>query len=276
LENNRWIYVGGTFDLFHYGHARFLEQCSKYGKVIVAINTDDFCERYKRKPVLTLGERIESVAACKWVDEVIVNIGDEDSGVTIDTIKDKKVTHIAHGDDWTGDSLIEQLGISQEWLDERGISMLYVPYTKGISTEINLTSLRHEFPSVIFHEEPNKEDWGHDKRAKGLDLATSDYVGWFNHDDSYNPDYISEMMRHAEDGNDVVYCGWSGNHTPEFRLASSTSGNYIVRTKVGRDAGYGDRHYEADGTFINRIAALTTFIKFVNRVLYYHNEVKYA
>jgi len=134
LENNRWIYVGGTFDLFHYGHARFLEQCSKYGKVIVAINTDDFCERYKRKPVLTLGERIESVAACKWVDEVIVNIGDEDSGVTIDTIKDKKITHIAHGDDWTGDSLIEQLGISQEWLDERGISMLYVPYTKGIST----------------------------------------------------------------------------------------------------------------------------------------------
>ncbi len=134
MENNRWIYVGGTFDLFHYGHARFLEQCSKYGKVIVAINTDDFCERYKRKPVLTLGERIESVAACKWVDEVIVNIGDEDSGVTIDTIKDKKVTHIAHGDDWTGDSLIEQLGISQEWLDERGISMLYVPYTKGIST----------------------------------------------------------------------------------------------------------------------------------------------
>lgn len=134
MTSDRWIYVGGTFDLFHYGHARFLEQCSKYGRVIVAINTDDFCERYKRKPVLTLGERIESVAACKWVDEVIVNIGDEDSGVTIDTIKDKKVTHIAHGDDWTGDSLIEQLGISQEWLDERGISMLYVPYTKGIST----------------------------------------------------------------------------------------------------------------------------------------------
>ena len=129
-----WVYVGGTFDLFHYGHARFLEQCAERGKVIVAINTDDFCERYKRKPVLTLGERIESVRACRWVDEVIVNIGDEDSGVTIDTIQDKKVAHIAHGDDWTGNSLIEQLGISQGWLDERGISMLYVPYTNGIST----------------------------------------------------------------------------------------------------------------------------------------------
>ena len=129
-----WVYVGGTFDLFHYGHARFLEQCAQHGKVIVAINTDDFCDRYKRKPVLTLGERIESVRSCRWVDDVITNIGDEDSGLTIDTIRDKEVKYIAHGDDWTGDALIDQLGISQEWLYMRGISMIYIPYTKGIST----------------------------------------------------------------------------------------------------------------------------------------------
>ena len=129
-----WVYVGGTFDLFHYGHARFLEQCADHGKVIVAINTDDFCERYKRRPILSLGERIESVRACKWVDEVIVNVGDEDSGLTIDLVKDKTISAIAHGDDWTGPELIDQLGISQDWLDKRNIQMLYVPYTAGIST----------------------------------------------------------------------------------------------------------------------------------------------
>ncbi len=144
----------------------------------------------------------------------------------------------------------------------------------ALASEINLTSLRHEFPSVIFHEEPNKEDWGHDKRAKGLDLATSDYVGWFNHDDSYNPDYISEMMRHAEDGNDVVYCGWSKNANPQFAHSSSTSGNFIVQIDKGRAAGYADRHYEADGTFINRIVEKAKSIAFCNRVLYYHNEVR--
>lgn len=129
-----WVYVGGTFDLFHYGHAAFLEQCAKRGKVIVALNTDEFAARYKRHTVLTLGERLESLRACKWVDEVIVNVGDEDSGLTIDLVKDKKISYIAHGDDWTGPSLMDQLGISQEWLDERDIKMLYIPYTAGIST----------------------------------------------------------------------------------------------------------------------------------------------
>lgn len=128
-----WVYVGGTFDLFHYGHARFLQKCREYGKVIVAINTDEFCERYKRKPILSLGERIESVRACRWADDVVVNIGDENSWITIDLVK-TKISYIAHGDDWTGDSLIKQLGISQEWLDKRDIKMLYVPYTEGIST----------------------------------------------------------------------------------------------------------------------------------------------
>lgn len=132
--NQDWIYVGGTFDLFHYGHARFLEQCSKRGKVIVAINTDDFCERYKRKPILSLGERLESVKSCKWVDDVVVNIGDEDTGLTIDLVKDKKISYIAHGDDWMGPALLSQLGITKEWLDSRDIKMMYIPYTKGIST----------------------------------------------------------------------------------------------------------------------------------------------
>lgn len=129
-----WVYVGGTFDLFHHGHASFLEQCAKHGRVIVALNTDEFAARYKRPTVLTLGERLESLRSCRWVDEVIVNVGDEDSGLTIDLIKDKDVSYIAHGDDWTGPALMDQLGISQGWLDERNIQMLYIPYTAGIST----------------------------------------------------------------------------------------------------------------------------------------------
>ena len=88
----------------------------------------------------------------------------------------------------------------------------------ALASDIDLTALRSEFPKVRFYEEPNLGDWGHAKRAKGLDLATSDYAGWFNHDDSYHPDYILDMMRLAESGNDVVYCGGLKTHSLSLNL----------------------------------------------------------
>jgi hypothetical protein len=143
-----------------------------------------------------------------------------------------------------------------------------------LASDISLSEVERAYPSIRFYPEPNLGDWGHDKRAKGLDLATSDYAGWFNHDDSYDPHYIAEMMWQAELGHDVVYCGWSKDSNPQFRSGSSTSGNYIVKVDVARRAGYTDRHYEADGTFIDRIAALNPSIKFLKGTLYFHNEVK--
>lgn len=145
-----------------------------------------------------------------------------------------------------------------------------------LASDISLSEAKRSYPAISFHQEPDLSDWGHDKRSKGLDLASSDYTGWFNHDDSYDRTYIEVMMSEAEAGHDAVYCGWSSNSTPQFRDSSSTSGNYIVSTEVGRRAGYKDRHYEADGTFINRIASIAKSVKFVPKVLYFHNEVKNA
>jgi glycerol-3-phosphate cytidylyltransferase len=129
-----WVYVGGTFDMFHYGHMSFLRECQKYGPVLVSLNTDEFAERYKRKPIMTIGERMEALNGCKYVDDVCINVGDENSGKTIDLISDRQIAYIAHGDDWFGPDLLNQLGVDDQWLSDRAIKMLYVPYTKGIST----------------------------------------------------------------------------------------------------------------------------------------------
>jgi len=144
----------------------------------------------------------------------------------------------------------------------------------ALCSEIDLEEIWKQFPWVRFYREPNLNDWGHDKRAKGLDLATSEYITWFNHDDSYEQTFIQEMMEVASNGADVVFCGWSKNSTPAFSANNSTSGNYIVKTTYARSAGYTDRHYEADGTFINRLSELRGKIEFVAKVLYFHNEVK--
>ena len=48
------VYTGGTFDLLHSGHIRFLKACRRLvgadGEVVVSLNTDAFIEAYKGKP----------------------------------------------------------------------------------------------------------------------------------------------------------------------------------------------------------------------------------
>lgn len=126
------VYTGGTFDLFHHGHAHFLEQASRLGDVVVALNTDDFIRRYKGKPpVNSYVERATVLAACRYVTTVTPNDGGADSRPTIERIRPGI---IAIGTDWAIRDYYAQMGFTQEWLDERGILLVYLPYTLGVST----------------------------------------------------------------------------------------------------------------------------------------------
>lgn len=126
------VYTGGTFDLFHSGHANFLKQCSELGRVVVSLNTDEFIAAYKGKlPIMDYAERKAVLESCRYVDEVVPNEGGADSTIAIT----KVFPHIiAIGSDWAKRDYYKQMGFSQDWLDERGISLLYIPYTSGIST----------------------------------------------------------------------------------------------------------------------------------------------
>ena len=125
------VYVGGTFDLFHWGHVELLKKCEEIGEVWVALNTDKFCAEYKHKPVMTYEERKKVLESCIYVDGVVENTGGYDSKPSILKVMPD---YIVHGDDWTGDAYLKQLGIDQAFLDEHKIKLVYVPYTKNIST----------------------------------------------------------------------------------------------------------------------------------------------
>jgi hypothetical protein len=139
-----------------------------------------------------------------------------------------------------------------------------------VSEPEDLSQLREDFPYVPFCIRPNMGDWGHDKRAKGLELAVGSWVGFFNDDDSYERTYLEKMLA-ATDGADAVYCNWNRGPKAEFKLGSSTSGNYIVRTEFARQVGYGSRVYEADGLFINALMEAGARINKVEELLYFHN-----
>lgn len=126
------IYTGGTFDLFHSGHANFLERCHQLGEVTVALNTDEFILQYKGKaPVMTYEEREQVLLSCRYVDRVIPNFGGANSKPAIELINPDMVVI---GTDWARRDYYKQMQFTQDWLDERGIALCYIPYTSGISS----------------------------------------------------------------------------------------------------------------------------------------------
>ena len=128
------VYTGGTFDLFHAGHVRFLQRCAEFGEVVVSLNTDEFIEEYKKKPpVLSYSDRREVLLACRYVSRVIPNVGGTDSKPAILAVDPDMVVI---GSDWARKDYYKQMGFTQDWLDERGIGLAYIPYTQGISSTV--------------------------------------------------------------------------------------------------------------------------------------------
>lgn len=128
----RNAYIGGTFDCLHRGHLALFAQAKKHATAVtVSVNTDDFAARYKRQPLMPLADRLAVLNQCKLVDRVVVNVGDEDSRPAI---LHAGADCIIHGSDWHGASLLQQMGLTQEWLDAQGVALLIVPYTAFTST----------------------------------------------------------------------------------------------------------------------------------------------
>lgn len=135
------VYTGGTFDLFHRGHANFLRQCKEIGDyLVVSLNTDEFIYRYKGQyPVMSYEDRKEVLLACRYVDEVIPNSNGEDSKPAILSVKPK---FVIIGSDWAKKDYYKQMNFTQEWLDENDIILIYIPYTENISSTIIKNKLK--------------------------------------------------------------------------------------------------------------------------------------
>ena len=114
-------------DLFHFGHVNFLKQARQHGDfLLVGVHADDAVTVYKRRPILSMEERVASVEGCRWVDEVVPN-----APLEIDRawIEKHNIDLVMHGDDFSSD--LERLCYKVPM--EMGIYRT-VGYTEGIST----------------------------------------------------------------------------------------------------------------------------------------------
>ena len=142
------LYPGG-FDLLHAGHINALTLARKLagpdGHLIVAVNTDKFMSEYKRVPARTQQERVDDVIATGLADEVILWHGPEKQGEQI--VYNNPDVYVASFD-WVDRDLAYQLRIpSLSWMDDQGISLLYMQRTPGISTTLLINSQVEQNPT---------------------------------------------------------------------------------------------------------------------------------
>lgn len=73
--NDKTVYTAGGFDLFHVGHLDFLEKVNDLGDyLIVGVYSDLVIRKFKGvNPVMTMYERVLSLLACKYVDDIVLD-----------------------------------------------------------------------------------------------------------------------------------------------------------------------------------------------------------
>ncbi len=129
------VYVDMVADLFHYGHVNFLRLAREHGDyLLVGVHADEMVMSYKRRPILSMDERVASVQRCRYVDEVVSN-----APLTINRawIEQHDIDLIVHGDDLSSE--MEKLWYKTPI--EMGIYRS-VSYTRGISTTEIIARIR--------------------------------------------------------------------------------------------------------------------------------------
>lgn len=95
--DDKIVYVAGAFDVFHVAHVDFLEKVAQQGNhVIVGLYSDKTISRYRGQnyPIMTLQERVLSVLACRYVNEVVI---EAPLTITEELLEHFNITVVCHG-----------------------------------------------------------------------------------------------------------------------------------------------------------------------------------
>ena len=122
-------YTVGTFDMFHKGHLNLFRQAKEYcDYLVVGVHSDEWVMQCKNRPtVIPYEDRADIVRAIRYVDEVVKN----ETRSKMDAWNKLHFDVAFIGDDWKGTEVWNKI---EAELETVGCDVVYIPYTKGIST----------------------------------------------------------------------------------------------------------------------------------------------
>ena len=131
VEKPKTVLTFGTFDVFHVGHLRLLNRARALGsRLVVGVSSDALNFQKKgRLPVFDQGQRVETIAALRCVDEVFLERSLE---LKRDYLVQYGADILAMGSDWAG-KFDEFRDICQ---------VIYFERTPAISTTVVIEKIR--------------------------------------------------------------------------------------------------------------------------------------
>lgn len=123
-RNFKLTVANGCYDILHAGHLETLRYAKLTAdKLVVAVNSDESVKRLKgpERPVVSLNDRMEMLAALECVDYVVSF--EEDT--PLEVIKEIQPDYLVKGEDWKGKEVVGAKLVKE---------VFYVPLVKDKST----------------------------------------------------------------------------------------------------------------------------------------------
>lgn len=121
-------YTTGVYDLFHVGHLNLLKNAKGMcDKLIVGVTVDELVAYKGKQAMIPFEDRIEIVRSIKYVDAAVPQY-DMDK---LTACKKLGAKFLFVGDDWYATDKWREY---EKKFEQEGISIVYFPYTKGISS----------------------------------------------------------------------------------------------------------------------------------------------
>ena len=123
-------YTTGTFDLFHVGHLNILEKAKENCEyLVVGVSTDELVKEYKGEfPIIPFEDRLQVIPQ-KTMNK-------------LEVLTEINYNVLFHGDDWKNTKMYNEI---EEKLKQKGVSCVYFPYTKSVSTKSIKEKIRVEY-----------------------------------------------------------------------------------------------------------------------------------
>lgn len=118
-------YLSGTFDLFHVGHLNLLKRAKAQCDYLI-VGVHDSGKWKGKETFIPLEERKAVVAACKYVDKVVDSCREDSDAWDL-----WHYDRLFVGSDYKG---TERFMRYEEYFKDKGVEIVYFPYTQGTSS----------------------------------------------------------------------------------------------------------------------------------------------